>query len=351
MQSTQRKPGFYFSVAATLFALCVVMLGAFTRLADAGLGCPDWPVCYGHILWPSDAEEVAIANARFPDTPVEHDKTWPEQVHRLLAASLGLFCITLLGAALRQRFAKNNHNYPLKLPIALLVIVIVQGLFGMWTVTLKLWPQVVTAHLLGGFTTFSLLALLCFRLANSPWRLGAAALQAAQKLRPLAIFALFVLAVQIALGGWTTSNYAALACPDFPQCQTQWWPTMDFGRGFDFGQDIGPNYLGGIMDSAARTAIHVSHRLGAVCVSVVLIILLVQLWRVGSPAPRRYAAALLGLLLLQIGLGISNVVFALPLYVAVAHNAVGALLAAALLGLCYKLFSAEPDSQTKLSGS
>ncbi|MBT8140499.1 MAG: COX15/CtaA family protein [Gammaproteobacteria bacterium] len=341
MSSVQRKPGFYFAAAATAFALCVVMLGAFTRLVDAGLGCPDWPVCYGHILWPSDAGEVAAANARFPDTPVEHDKTWPEQVHRLLAASLGLFCIALLAIALRQRHALHNHSYPLKLPLALLFIVIVQGLFGMWTVTLKLWPQVVTAHLLGGFTTFSLLALLSLRLANRPWRLDTQTLQAARKLRPLAVAAMLVLALQIGLGGWTTSNYAALACPDFPQCQTVWWPQMDFSRGFDFSQHIGPNYLGGVMHSAARTAIHVSHRLGALVVTVVLLLLLARLWRLGSAPPRRYATVLSGLLLLQLTLGISNVVFALPLYVAVAHNAVGALLAAALLGLCYRLFSAQ----------
>ncbi|MGB5323959.1 MAG: COX15/CtaA family protein [Pseudomonadales bacterium] len=344
MEQRYRKPGFYLATAATIFAMCVVMLGAFTRLVDAGLGCPDWPVCYGHILWPSDAEEVAIANAKFPDTPVEHDKTWPEQVHRLLASSLGLFCIALLVVALRQRFAHRNRDYPFGLPLALLVIVIVQGLFGMWTVTLKLWPQVVTAHLLGGFTTFSLLALLSLRLANSRWQLDAPTLQSVQALKPLALCALVVVALQIALGGWTTSNYAALACPDFPRCQTSWWPHMDFAQGFDFAQHIGPNYLGGVMDSAARTAIHFSHRIGALVVTAVLLWLVTRLWHIDAAGPGRFAKLLLVLLALQVSLGISNVVFALPLYVAVAHNAVGALLAAALLGLYYRLFSAGTES-------
>lgn len=341
---TTRKSGFLFAASATAFALCVVVLGAFTRLVDAGLGCPDWPVCYGHVLWPMEAHEIAQANALFPDTPVEMDKTWPEQVHRLLAASLGFFCIVLLSIACWQRFAKKQHNYPLKLPLLLLGMVILQGMFGMWTVTLKLWPQVVTAHLLGGFATVSLLALLTLRLQGAQWQFGQDSMMAALRIRRWVVLCLCLLVLQIALGGWTSSNYAALACPDFPHCQTTWWPVMDFAQGFNFFQDIGPNYLGGVMDSAARTAIHYSHRIGALIVSAALLVLIVKLLRLQVPAARRWALALLVLLALQVSLGISNVVFALPLYVAVAHNVCGALLLITLVGLCHRLFSVRTNN-------
>ena len=335
----KRKPGYAFAASAAAFAMCVIMLGAFTRLADAGLGCPDWPVCYGHVLWPMEEHEIRQANVLFPDTPVETDKTWPEQVHRLLAASLGIFCIVLLGIACRQRFGKGVKDYPLRLPLLLLGMVIVQGMFGMWTVTLKLWPQVVTAHLLGGFATLSLLALLTLRLQGGSWQLSQYDVPSALRARRLVILCLCLLIGQITLGGWTTANYAALACPDFPQCQTRWWPAMDFAEGFNLLQEVGPNYLGGVMDSAARTAIHVSHRLGAVVVSLALLALVASLMYRGPGAARRWAQAILLLLCLQVGLGISNVVFALPLYVAVAHNAGGALLLVALVGLVYRLFS------------
>ncbi|NNL57610.1 MAG: COX15/CtaA family protein [Pseudomonadales bacterium] len=336
---SRRKPGYRFAAGATAFAMCVVMLGAFTRLVDAGLGCPDWPVCYGHVLWPMEAQEIAAANARFPDTPVESDKTWPEQVHRLLASSLGLFCIALLLIAARQRYAFGDHSYPFKLPLLLLAMVILQGMFGMWTVTLKLWPQVVTAHLLGGFATLSLLVLLTLRLQGGGWQLGQPQVMAALRTRRYALVCIGLLLLQIALGGWTSSNYAALACPDFPYCQTSWWPQMDFAQGFNLLQDIGPNYLGGVMDSAGRTAIHVSHRIGALLVTLAILILCARLWRLGFNSARRWARLLLVLLGLQVALGISNVVFALPLWVAVAHNAGGALLLVTLVGLCQRLFT------------
>lgn len=343
----ERKSGFKLAVFATAVAVCVVMLGAFTRLVDAGLGCPDWPVCYGHILWPMEAEDVSAANARFPDTPVDHDKTWPEQVHRIFASSLGLFCIALVVVALVQRFKRKDYAYPIKLPIFLLVLVIVQGLFGMWTVTLKLWPQVVTAHLLGGFLTLSLLCLLSMRLHNSHWHLIQQYSPQVDAVKPFALAGLCVVILQIALGGWTTSNYAALACPDFPQCQTSWWPPMDFSQGFNFFQQIGPNYLGGLMDSAARTAIHFSHRIGAIAVAITVLILSIRLLKLDFIQARRWGMLLLSVLFLQLGLGVSNVLFALPLTVAVLHNAVGALLLIMLVLLCNRLFSlqisAEPD--------
>lgn len=340
------KPGFRIAVFAAVFAVVVVMLGAFTRLVDAGLGCPDWPVCYGHILWPMEEHEVAAANERFPETPVEHDKTWPEQVHRIFASSLGLFCIVLAAIALRERYANRNMSYPLFLPCFLLALVILQGLFGMWTVTLNLWPQVVTAHLLGGFATLALLCLLALNLSGFRWRVDDSAALAAlrQQVKPLAAFALVVVIAQIALGGWTTSNYAALACPDLPLCQKSWWPAMDFAQGFNIFQSIGPNYLGGLMDSASRTAIHMMHRVGAIITALVVIVLVIRLRRAAFETARRYANLLAAILFVQLLLGISNVIFALPLAVAVLHNAVGALLLITTAALNYFICTANSDT-------
>lgn len=332
-------PGFSLAISATLLAVCVVMLGAFTRLVDAGLGCPDWPVCYGHVLWPMDQQEIIQANNLFPDTPVEKDKTWPEQVHRLFASSLGLLCIAILSTALFQRFKRANKAYPIKLPALLLALVILQGMFGMWTVTLKLWPQVVTAHLLGGFSTLSLLALLSLRLYGGHWQVSYLQRQKLEAVKPLLLFALLLIVGQIALGGWTSSNYAALACPDFPRCQNSWWPTMNFNQGFDIAQTIGPNYLGGLLDSAARTAIHFGHRIGALLVTLTTLLLIYRLLKVGNRLVGRWAKLLLLVLVLQLGLGISNVIFALPLLIAVVHNAVGALLMLIMVCLCQRIFT------------
>lgn len=329
-----RKPTYRLALLSTLFAFAVIMLGAFTRLADAGLGCPDWPGCYGHLFWPKTAEEVSAAEALFPDAPVEHDKTWPEMVHRYLATMLGLLAIALVIGAWRHRAA----DQPLKLPLLLLAVVILQGLFGMWTVTLKLWPQVVTAHLLGGFTTAALFCLLTLRLRNANWRADQASAAILGKFKPLVALCLLVVALQITLGGWTTANYAAVACPDFPACQNQWLPAMDFASGFNVLQGIGPNYLGGTMDNAARVAIHFSHRVGAIITAIVLCGVLVSLLRRSRFAPvRRLAGFVLVVLAVQIALGIGNIVLHFPITIAVAHNAVGALLLLSLVALAYHL--------------
>ncbi|WP_372860939.1 heme A synthase [Spongiibacter sp.] len=332
-----RKPGFRLALAACLVAIIVLGMGVFTRLADAGLGCPDWPGCYGHVLWPTAEHEVARANEAFPDMPVEHDKTWPEMIHRYLATSLGLFTIGLLVFALRHR----GPEQPLKLPAFLLAFIILQGMFGMWTVTLKLWPQVVTAHLLGGFTTLSLLWLLTLRLNNQRWQLPAIAAAKLQALRPLVVIGLLIVVGQIALGGWTTSNYADIACPDFPKCQGAWLPPMDFANGFNIAQHVGPNYLGGVLDNDARVAIHVSHRFGAIVTSLYLLMLFVKLRGLGIAPAKRAAAATLVVLLAQVLLGISNIVFNFPIAVAVAHNLVGAMLLLVMVTTNYCVFTAQ----------
>ncbi len=329
----QQRWVFRLAVAATILAVVVVVLGAFTRLADAGLGCPDWPGCYGHLTWPDTHEEVTQAQARFPESPVEHDKTWPEMVHRYFAGTLGLLILAI--AILSIRLQNRASPPPLKLPIALVIMVVVQAAFGMWTVTLKLWPQVVTAHLLGGFTTLSLLYLLVQRTGGFCW-----ARSSVRGLRPLALVALVMVVAQIALGGWTSSNYAAVACPDLPTCHGQWWPTADFTQGFNIFQHVGPNYLGGLLDNHARTAIHLSHRVGAFVVSVVLVGLAFALLRTRYAPAQRWAAVLFGVLTLQVALGISNVWWALPLPVAVAHNAVGAMLLLVLVTLNHRIITA-----------
>lgn len=324
------RRGFFLALAAWIFASGVVMLGSFTRLVDAGLGCPDWPGCYGHLMWPDEAHEIVAANQAFPDMPVEQHKTWPEMVHRYFAGTLGLLILGLSVIAFRQR---ENPGYPFRLPMLMLVLVIWQALFGMWTVTLKLWPQIVATHLMGGFITFTLLGVLTFRL-NDFWRLGVAAVNTIRNLRGLIIGGFVVTFIQVFLGGWVASNYAAVACPDFPTCQTVWWPHMDFQAGFNFLQHVGPNYLGGRLDGDARTAIHMTHRIGALITLAYLLFLSWRLFRLEIRPARVMAAVITGLILLQVGLGITNVLLHIPLAIAVMHNFVGALLLVTL-AICW----------------
>ena len=309
---TRRLVGIAVGLAAV-----VVVLGAYTRLVDAGLGCPDWPGCYGMILVPESAEEIARAEAAFPESPVEADKAWPEMIHRYAAASLGLVVLALAVLAIKA-------GLPWKLPVALVILVIAQGAFGAWTVTLKLWPQVVTTHLLGGFATLALLWVWWLVLRDPPPRVN-------PSLRGLALTTLAVVVIQVVLGGWLTANYAALACPDFPTCHGVWIPDMDFAAGFDVFQDVGPNYLGGLMSSDARVAIHVVHRLGAVAV------LLFAGWLAVRLGSRSLAWALGGVLAVQLALGIANVIFALPLAVAVLHNAGAAALLLVVVTVNYSI--------------
>lgn len=333
-----RKAGFTLALCATVLAALVVMLGAYTRLTHAGLGCPDWPGCYGFIGVPQTEDQLAHAAEHFPHAPVEEEKGWNEMVHRYFAGTLGLLILAQALLAWRRR---GDAEQPVKLPLLLLAVVIVQAAFGMWTVTLKLWPQVVTAHLLGGFTTLSLQALLTLRLSG---RWPALKKPPTQALRGLAAAGLLAVIGQVALGGWVSSNYAAVACVDLPTCHGQWWPAMDFANGFHLTQHIGPNYLGGQLDSDARTAIHVSHRLGAVLVSALLLLLIAALWRTRLTG---LAQALALLLAVQVSLGISNVLLHLPLAVAVAHNAGGAALLIMLVAINYRL--RQPASELQRS--
>jgi cytochrome c oxidase assembly protein subunit 15 len=303
----------------TLLALCVVMLGAWVRLTDAGLGCPDWPGCYGRLVVPEASTPPAQLGAEFA-RPLETGKAWREMIHRYLASTLGLLCVALAVIAWRNR---RDPGQPWRAPVALVALVVLQGLLGMWTVTLLLKPIVVVAHLLGGLATLALL----FSLGR--WRAARLA-SVTPGLRALGVGAAAALIAQIFLGGWTSANYAALACPDFPTCQTQWWPALaDFEEGFVLWRGLGIDYEGGVLDHPARVAVHFTHRLGALLATVLIAVLG---WRVARDhAARLDGLAVLALLLAQVSLGVSIVWFGVPLAVAVLHNGVAALLLLAVI--------------------
>ena len=302
-----------------VLALAVVMLGAWVRLHDAGLGCPDWPGCYGKLVVPDQA--TAAKDEGYAARPLVAAKAWREMIHRYLAGTLVLVTVGLAAIAWRNR---RDPNQPWRRPLALVGLIVFQALLGMWTVTLKLKPLIVVAHLFGGLATLALLASL------GEWRKAAAPATAAASLKALGIVAAAALVLQIFLGGWTSSNYAAVACPDFPTCQTQWWPALaDFKDGFVLWRGLGIDYEGGVLDHPARVAVHFTHRLGALLAALLIAALGVSL--VVKPSTRADGLAVLGMLALQLSLGISVVVFGVPLVLAVAHNGGAALLLLAVL--------------------
>lgn len=301
----------WLSFATLLLALSVILLGAYTRLKDAGLGCPDWPGCYGQLLAPSTHEEITAANAAFPGNPVDVGKAQTEMTHRYFAQALGSFILIF---AMLAYWKRKVLKLPLWLPGLLVGLVLFQGLLGMWTVTFRLLPIVVVSHLLGGFCTLALLWLCWLYLRYTPLQNAPAALL------PLTRLTLIVLLAQIILGGLTSANYAALICGGFPLCQNQWWPTH----------------------GEIKTTIHLMHRLGALLTLSLGAVLSFYLWQSHL---RKLSMVLGTLLLIQICLGISNVIFYLPLPVAVAHNGIGALLLLTLVTIHFIL----PKKQSILS--
>lgn len=304
-------------IAAAL-CLMVVVLGAWVRLTDAGLGCPDWPGCYGQMVVPGNPDATAV----YPDRPLDSGKAWREMIHRYAAGTLGLLILALAILALASR--RRHPQQPVALPVFLLGLVAFQAVLGMWTVTLLLKPLVVTAHLLGGMSTLAIL----FWLARKPAPLPE---PVQPGLKRFALIGLVILAIQISLGAWVSTNYAGLSCPDFPTCQNQFWPAMDFVSAFDPWHGLGINYEGGVLSNAARVAIHVTHRLGAVVTVIVLLWLSIRASK--NDALQTAGGMVMGGVLLQFILGIIMVATHLPVPLAVAHNAVAALLLLAVLNL------------------
>ena len=362
---------------AVALALGVIVFGAFVRLSDAGLSCPDWPTCYGRAAWPTEVGHGAD-HAATAIRPVEVHKAWREQFHRMIAGALGVLTLALALLAARRRrygmaqvlaaaalvaiaiplYMRGEHVAASVLAIAgeaillvaalrwsnldlarvaavTLAVIIFQALLGMWTVTWLLKPIVVMGHLLGGLLTFSLLLWMAWRATGLPIRLAEAG-----RVRVLLMVGLVLLGVQIALGGWTSANYAALACgTDFPTCVGRWWPPTDFSEGFVLWRGIGVDYEGGILDGQSRIAIQMAHRMMAVVVFAYLLWLVARLLR--TPGLRGWASLLGALTIAQVALGIANVKLALPLWTAVLHNAGAVLLLFVLVSLLARVRAPE----------
>ncbi|NKB47490.1 MAG: heme A synthase [Legionellales bacterium] len=318
-----------------ILAFSVITLGAYTRLTHAGLGCPDWPGCYGQWLAPSSSAQITQIQTEYPDQQIDGGKAWTEMVHRYAAGGLGLLIIGLTGFSLIYR---RRENLPIGVPLVLVGLIIWQALLGMWTVTLKLHPLIVMAHLLGGLTIFAGLA---------GWRA-----QLVQLAHPITDYffssrtcrwvglGLLLLIGQIALGGWVSANYAGIACLGFPTCNGHWWPMWHW-QAFDIFMPLGMNYEGGLLGPAERVSIQMAHRIGAFLVvgywGVLAIYLLIQ-----SPPPRIRTPLILLMLLLvaQFVIGMINVLALLPLSAATAHNGVAALILVTAVNLYLQVRSA-----------
>ena len=335
----------------------LVLFGAFTRLTDSGLGCPDWPGCYGSVSPMGASVQISAAEQAMPDGPVTTEKAWIEMIHRYLATAVGVLItvMTVTAWALHRRL--NRHlNRPLHAgallspwwPTATLVWVCLQGLFGALTVTMKLYPAIVTTHLLGGLGLLVLLALQAegYRQREGRSHLGFFDDTARPSAWRAAVMLLAVLSgLQIALGGWVSTNYAVLACTDFPTCHGQWWPTMDFAEGFALRRHLGLNAQGSTLEMDALTAIHYTHRLMAYVVLAALLAMAWALWRLAAPAARRWALFLVGVALWQAATGVSNVVLGWPLLAAVSHTGGAAVLVVGLATLWMRARSVESRLQ------
>jgi heme a synthase len=314
------------ALSGALLAAAVVVLGAWVRLTDAGLGCPDWPGCYGHI---------------YPHAGHNFSKALHEMIHRYFASTLGIVIGCLLVWAVWNR---KDRGQPLAAVAVLFILVCLQGALGALTVTLLLKPLIVTAHLLGGLTTLAIL----WWLSLTPERRELSARETG--LRKFALMGLALLLAQIFLGGWTSTNYAAVACPDLPTCQQSWWPPMDYRDAFVLWRGLDIDYTGGVLANPARIAIHVTHRIGAlVLASSLSVVGALCLARARSRRLRVIGALLIGAVLLQIGIGVTMVHFAMLLPLATLHNAGAALLVVCTVTLLRLLWPAPPDRRGTLA--
>lgn len=327
-------------VAALVLTTIVVVVGAYVRLADAGLGCPDWPGCYGKLTPTLASEQILEAYTANPHGPVSMRKAWKEMVHRYLASGLGLLIIAIAVMAWRHRADARAAPW---VATGLVGVVVFQGMLGMWTVTLLLKPAIVTAHLLGGMSVLALLTWLTLRAYRVPRAQVSVGVQA------LAWLGFALLVGQIMLGGWVSTNHAALACTDFPTCHGSWWPKADYSNAFHVIRELGMTPDGELLSLEALTAIHWSHRLGAVVAGGVLFVLAWVLSR--RQATQAIGLMLLGAVALQILIGIANVVFSLPLWLAAAHNAGAALLVVVMVGITYRVSGATRPATAQRRGN
>ena len=311
---------------ALVLALFVVMLGAYTRLTDAGLGCPDWPGCYGHMVLPSLKNKLSDAQKNYPQNPIESRKAWTEMAHRYAAGTLALLILIIGVLAIRCR--QQNILLPRTFPLALLLLVIFQAILGMWTVTLKLLPVVVMGHLLGGMLIFA--SLCYFRM-----QISTATTVDAFRWRCWIVLGIMIVFCQIALGGWVSSNYAGIACVGFPRCNGEWLPTLHFAKGFNLFAAIGENYQGGTLENKVRITLQFIHRVGAFVAASYVLVLSLLLIRSHIKSLRKAALLSISVVVLQFALGIANVVYLLPLWVAVAHNGTAALLLGVMFVMHY----------------
>jgi cytochrome c oxidase assembly protein subunit 15 len=312
---------------ALLLCFGVVVLGAYVRLSAAGLGCPDWPGCYGHLTPTGAVAAEAAGQGSFTGQTVEVAKAWKEMAHRYFAATLGFLILIIAAMAIQYR---RERLVSLPLSVGLLGLVVAQGILGMLTVTWQLKPLIVTGHLLLGLSTlgalFWLWRSLCLRAAAA----GGAGARRALAATPVAgLVALIAVTVQLTLGGWTSSKYNATACPDFPRCQDSWWPAADYGEAFVLWRGLGRNYEGGVLELPARVAIQFAHRVGAIVLTLLLFAIVLRTLR--RPATARAGRLLLAALVLQLLLGSFMVLHGFPLWLATAHNAGAALLLLATL--------------------
>lgn len=322
-------------IAGIILSFVVILLGAYTRLKDAGLGCPDWPGCYGQLTAPKTPEAIGQAQDAFPNATIEYSKALIEMVHRYFAGGLGLLIATMAFLAVK---ARRKIALPMALPLTLVVLVCCQALLGMLTVTMRLNPPIVLMHLIGGLTTISLLWLCLLYLKKKHSTL----FQASHFLNIISIIALAAVMGQILLGGWVSTNYAALICTDFPACQGHWLPNGDVLKAFPFW-DL--SRLPDQLSAATRINIQLSHRLGALLVTLLVLALTFGLWQQSKkaidPKARRWfkrsALILVALLGAQLALGITNVLALLPVHVAVSHNGVAVLLLLMLINIKFTL--------------
>ncbi len=317
----------------------LIVFGGFTRLTDSGLGCPDWPGCYGEANPFLAHEQIAAAEAAMPTGPVTVVKAWIEMIHRYLAMGIGALILALLFTSVKQWRRTHNAVFQPAMPVALLASVLVQGAFGAWTVTLKLQPVIVTIHLLLGMMLLAMLVWMGSRedaLLRPPAPLrGPGVLTRLRGLRWLSLIAAVVLTVQIALGGWVSTNYATMACDTFPLCQGALVPDLDFEHGFHLWRELGMTMEGHYLPFSALVAIHWVHRAFALAVVLVLGLAIWRAWRL--PALGKTARLLAVVMVAQLCTGIATVYFDFPLAIAVMHNAGAALLVILVTMLNYRV--------------